>query len=84
MVAQIMEDMITVKKSNENTRQPSLSLHTHGSWVYCVCYVHIKHTNKYRPNQLFLLSRGVHTTAFSSTLQDIMDLIELKTPIFMH
>ncbi len=31
------------------------------------CCAHIKHPNRHRPNQLFLLSCGVHTTEFEDS-----------------
>ena len=57
---------------------------THGSCdIWSLLRTH--QTHEQAPSQsLFLLSRGVHTTAFSSTLKDITDLLELDTRIFLH
>ncbi len=50
--------------------------------IYEVCCERIKHTNRYRSNQFFLLSSDVHTTTFSSTLQDITGLSGSKHESF--
>ncbi len=48
------------------------------------CSDHIKHPYRHPPNHLFLLASGVHTTASLRTSQDITDLSEIETRIFLH